>query len=351
MMKPLSDDKINRLRQLLDKAGNVAVVSHTHPDGDAVGSATALVRFLRESLGKNAVAVFPDPYPESLAFMAGGDNVIASEDPVRADSAICGCDLLICLDMNGFSRSGGLAATLSGIDVTKILIDHHLNPDTDAFDLVFSEIGISSASELLFWILMRLEGTDDATVLPAGTSLSLMTGMTTDTNNFANSVYPTTLTMASSLLSAGVDRDLVISSLYNEYRENRIRAMGYFLDSLLRITDDGVAYIIMTDEVRKRFDLQDGETEGFVNIPLGIGRVRISILLKEDKDHYRVSIRSRKGISANRLAMLHFNGGGHECAAGGKLFFPKDIASREEAADYIEQVTARFMQESVPEKN
>lgn len=350
-MKPLSDDKINRLRLLLDGAVDVVVVSHTHPDGDAVGSTTALVRFLRESLGKNAVAMFPDPYPQSLAFMAGDDNIVASGDPVRAERAICGCDLLICMDMNGFSRSGGLAGILSGLDVDKILIDHHLNPDTEAFDLVFSETGISSASELLFWILMRMVGTDDATVLPAGASLALMTGMTTDTNNFANSVYPTTLTMASSLLSAGVDRDLVISNLYNEYRENRIRAMGYSLDSLLRITDEGVAYIIMTEEVRKRFDLQDGETEGFVNIPLGIGRVRVSILLKEDKDHYRVSIRSRKGISANRLAMLHFNGGGHECAAGGKLFFPKDIASRDEAADYIEQVTARFMQENVPDKN
>lgn len=349
VMNPLSDVKINRLRKMLEGARNVALVSHTHPDGDAVGSTTAFTRYLRESSGMDAVAVFPDPYPDFLGFMAGQDNVIASSDPELAGRILSGCDLLICLDMNGFSRSGVLEDTLRSLTVPKILVDHHLNPDSDSFDLVFSDTEVSSASELLYWILMGLEGTDDASVLPAGSALSLMTGMTTDTNNFANSVYPTTLTMASALLAAGVDRDMIICNLYNQYRENRIRAMGYILDSLLKITDDGVAYVIITEEVRKRFDLQDGETEGFVNIPLGIGRVRISILLKEDKGYYRVSIRSMKGISANRLAMLHFNGGGHECAAGGRLYFPKDIATRDGAAEYIEKVTARFMQESVPQ--
>ena len=347
-MKPVAADKINLLRSLLSGACKVVIVTHTHPDGDAVGSSFGFMHYIRESMGKSATVILPDPSQDCLDFIVGGNALTASCNMVAAVEAIASCDLLICLDMNGFNRSGCLEEALTKATAKKILVDHHLNPCTEAFDLVFSETGISSASELLYWVLLALEGSEDASCLPGQSAVALMTGMTTDTNNFANSVFPSTLTMASSLLAAGVDRDMVISELYNKYRENRVRAQGYFLDKLLHITDDGVAYMIVTEDVRKSFDLRDGETEGFVNIPLGIGRVKLSFLLKEDNGYYRVSIRSKKGISANRLATLFFNGGGHENAAGGRLYFPKDIASREGAAEYIETVTARFLQEDAP---
>ena len=94
--------------------------------------------------------------------------------------------------------------------------------------------------------------------------------------------------------------------------------------------------------------LKDGDTDGFVNLPLGIGKVRMSIFLREDAGFFRVSVRSKKGCSSNALARAHFHGGGHECAAGGRIFFPGDIASREDAAQYIENVTARFLQSESP---
>jgi phosphoesterase RecJ-like protein len=57
-------------------------------------------------------------------------------------------------------------------------------------------------------------------------------------------------------------------------------------------------------------------------MPLSIAEVRMSLLLKEDTDRIRVSIRSKKGTSANKCARMFFNGGGHENAAGGKLELP-----------------------------
>ncbi len=53
--------------------------------------------------------------------------------------------------------------------------------------------------------------------------------MTTDTNNFSNSVFPSTFEMASRLIEAGVDRDAILVSLYNNYRENRLRLMGFLI--------------------------------------------------------------------------------------------------------------------------
>ena len=69
----------------------------------------------------------------------------------------------------------------------------------------------------------------------------------------------------------------------------------------------------------------------------------MSIFIKEDNGFARVSIRSKKGTSANRCARMFFNGGGHENAAGGRLYMPSDIADINQAAEYIERVTSDFM--------
>ena len=103
--------------------------------------------------------------------------------------------------------------------------------------------------------------------------------------------------------------------------------------------------MILTSDTVRRFGLKDGDTEGFVNLPLAIGKVRMSILVKADGDRgFRISIRSKEGTSANSCAKTYFNGGGHELAAGGRLRCPEDIPAtdRVSAAAYIEKVTAEF---------
>ena len=172
--------------------------------------------------------------------------------------------------------------------------------------------------------------------------MSLMAGMTTDTNNFANSVYPSTFRMASELIAAGVDRDALLERLYQSYRENRVRLMGYMQCEGLHILEEGAAYMILTKELQDRFNLKDGESEGLVNVPLTIGKVRLSVLLKEDGDHFRVSVRSKKGTSAQNLAQLFFHGGGHENAAGGK-FFPGQDFTPGKADEHLRQILKDYL--------
>ena len=183
----------------------------------------------------------------------------------------------------------------------------------------------------------------DASRIPAAAATALMTGMITDTNNFANSVYPSTLRMASALMEAGTDRDMILQQLYNRFTESRLRLMGHMMKDLLKITEDGVAYIVLDQDTQRRFHVKEGDTEGFVNMPLSIDKVVMSILLKEDNDRIRVSIRSKRGYSANQCAKEHFNGGGHENASGGRLQIGKDLAGIEEASEYIERHTHTFM--------
>lgn len=347
-MKDITSQNIQTLVSLIEKSERIAIVGHMKPDGDALGSCMGMYHYLSLYGKSETKVIFPHRTQLHLNFLidkeSRKDILIHEDKPGATEKAILESDLIICQDFNAFHRTDTLESVLSNANATKILIDHHLNPDRDSFDLTFSEIEISSASELVYQIMMHTPVINhDAGKIPAKSATALMTGMTTDTNNFSNSVFPSTLRMASALLEAGVDRDMIISNIYQQHRECRMRLMGLALKDLMTITPDGVAYMILDKNILKKYYIEDGDTEGFVNLPLSIARVKMSLLLKEDGDKVRVSIRSKKGVSANRCSRLHFNGGGHENAAGGRLHIPQDISGIEEAASYIERHTHIFM--------
>ena len=344
-MQAVSQENIRAFREAIQQSTRIAVVGHTHPDGDALGSCTALSLWLA-GRGKAVSCIFPDTPADNLLFILSPkvNYLYGDAHAAAARKALEACELLIQLDCNQFSRTEGLAPFLEASSAQKILIDHHLNPDRESFDIVFSTPEISSASELLYWVLKAAEGD---TLGPWGLGMTigtaLMAGMTTDTNNFANSVFPSTFRMASELIAAGVNRDALLQQLYSSYRENRVRLMGYMQYEGLKVLPEGAAYMILTKEIMTRFDLREGESEGLVNVPLSIGAVKLSVLLKEDDGHFRVSVRSKKGTSAQQLAVRFFHGGGHENASGGKLFIGPDIANAQAAEAYVSNALKTFL--------
>ena len=345
MSGTLTEEKIVRLGKMLEDSRRVAVVTHTRPDGDAVGSSSAMSGWL-EGRGKEVRLIIPNAMPGFLEFVTAeccpGRVMQFDIEPDAALRWIESSDTVICLDAKGFGRMEGMSGMLESHKAAKILIDHHLDPHREMFDIVFSETETSSASELLFWLLLALEGTDDASKLPMPVLRALLTGMTTDTNNFANSVFPSTFVMASKMLAAGVDRDGILSELYNRCRENRLRMTGYLLKDKLRILPCGAAYMVLRAGELAEYDIREGELEGIVNMPLTVEGVRLSMFLKEDDGYFRVSIRSKYGTSAFRLAERYFHGGGHEQASGGRLYFPGDIEDPSVAERFLERAAEEF---------
>lgn len=342
-MDKFQAEDIRRWQELAAAASRVALVSHTHPDGDALGCSTALAVWLQEAAGKEVACLLPDTPSETLRFMLEPSvrYLFHDQDAKAAREWIEKADLIVLQDCNAFSRTEGLAPSLEASNAPKVLIDHHLNPDRGSFNLVFSTPEISSASELLYWILVSVSGGADK--LPAACARALLTGMTTDTNNFANSVFPSTFQMASALVAAGVDRDEVVQQIFMNYRENRVRAMGYMQSEGLRLLPGGGALMVLTRELQERFGIREGETEGLVNVPLSIGTVRLSVLLKEEGGVFRVSIRSKRGTSAQRLAQSFFHGGGHENASGGKVLIGEDIPAAADAPAYVESILTNYL--------
>ena len=147
--------------------------------------------------------------------------------------------------------------------------------------------------------------------------------MMTDTNNFANSVLPSTFMMASELMELGVDKEWVQKMVFGGYSQSRMRLMGHMLYENMKIFPEyGAALMILTKETKEKFNFADGDSEGFVNLALNIKSVRVSGFFTEGDEFVRVSLRSKDDFSVNRLARGYFNGGGHERAAGGRLFIP-----------------------------
>lgn len=330
------------------KSERIVLITHSHPDGDALGSTVGLATFL-ETIGKKPEIIVPDRWGETLGFifLDGREKevTIFNEEQEKAEYIISQADLMICLDMSGFSRTEGMSGYLAGARCTKVLIDHHKKPETECFDLWFSETEISSASELVYQILMKMPQTEGkAGSLTKEGGRALLTGMTTDTNNFNNSTYPSTFKMASDLIAAGIDRDEILLHINNEHKETRLRLMGELLRNEMKITPEGVAYMVLSGSMKEEFSVEEGDTEGFVNIPLAIKQVKMSIFLKAENGKFRVSTRSKKGVSARLFNERFFFGGGHEQAAGGKL--PYEIATTpEEAAAYTEKAIKIFFNE------
>lgn len=335
-------EDILELETMLRASRHAVIVTHAKPDGDALGSSFALKTYLeslKDGFRRQAEVLLVNRPAPTLEFIIAGSPFHVADDGGYGQ-ILRDADLLVCLDCSGLMRTESLAPALEALECPKILIDHHIGPHTEEFDLVISRTDVSSASELLYWLLKSFSDiAGNAAEIPEHSRMALMAGMTTDTNNFANSVFPSTLEMASELLATGIDRDYIIEKIYNEYRENRLRLIGHLLGKVMKISAEGVAYTLLDEKTMKHFDMQEGELEGFVNMPLTIAKVKMSVFIRQDGDIYRVSVRSKKGVSANKFARLYFNGGGHEQAAGGRLL---DVKGLDELEKYLLSGIADF---------
>lgn len=303
-------------------AKSIAILTHTNPDGDALGSVLALKYYL-SYLGINSKIVVPNPYPKNLKFLdKNGDVIIYSWKTEMGEWIIKSADLIIALDFNQLKRIDDLEPLVRESNAKKILIDHHPLPETKAFDLVISNTEVSSTCELLFWLIREIEGGSIERV-PENTAQSLYVGMMTDTNNFSNSVDAGTFLMSYELLQRGVDKETLQLKVFAGFTEERMRLMGHSLLNKMKILPEfGAGYITLTIDELEKFGFAEGDTEGFVNMPLNIFGVTISALFTEKEEHLRVSLRSSDDFSVNQFSRKYFNGGGHERAAGGRLYIP-----------------------------
>lgn len=331
----LSKERIESLRELLAPANRkIVIVAHTNPDGDAVGSSLAWAEVLR-GMGHEVTCIVPNKYPYFLDWMPGIGQVVVFKNDTAGDAvrAIAETDLLFCLDFNAVSRLEILSDTIeANTTARRVLIDHHLSPDGH-FDLSFSYPDSSSTCFLVYSIIEALFGTDAITRQMAE---ALYVGIMTDTGNFAYSfLTPELFRAVAVLVEKGISIPEIHNNVYNAYTEGRARLFGYVINRKMEIIQDGtVAYMSLMENEMRRFQFQQGDSEGFVNYALTIKKMKMSAMFLAHRKFIRVSLRSRGDVDVNLFARKYFNGGGHKNAAGGKSF----VSMQETIDHYIKSV-------------
>lgn len=322
---------------------NIVILSHTNPDGDAIGSSLAWGEALRKK-GHKVTCIVPNKYPYYLDWMTGISELVIfkNDSEGRAIKAVAEADMLFCLDFHTLSR---LDEPLSRViaqnsSAKRVLIDHHLNP-SESFDVMFSHPEASSTSYLVCNIITALWG--EASISAAQAEV-LYVGMMTDTGNFSfSNLTPALYRTIATLAETGINIPQIYNNVYNSFTEGRARLFGYTINRKMRFMRKGtVAYMSLTEDEMRRFWFQQGDSEGFVNYPLTVKKMRMSAIFIEHKDFIRVSLRSRGAVDVNLFAGRYFEGGGHHNAAGGKSF-----VSMEETIARFEAAVEEFAKEGL----
>jgi bifunctional oligoribonuclease and PAP phosphatase NrnA len=295
------------IKQAIDDAQTVLVLTHVDPDGDAIGSLTAVGNALAR-MGKQVTMACDDSVPVRFRFLPLTDKVQKGISPEAV------FDLAIALDCGDESRMGRTFADLNQKPFL-INIDHHVtNTSFGQINLVDGEA--TSTAEMLYELFVAI-----GVEITADIALSLLTGVVTDTLGFRIvGVTPRTMEITSALMAAGADLSLVTMLALNLKPLSTIRLWQLGLNQMK--LDGGLAWTSLSYKAQQEIGFNSPSSVGLVNILANIEEAIMSAVLLEQQDGaVRVGFRCRPPYSVSEVA-LNLGGGGHPLAAGCTLDGP-----------------------------
>lgn len=316
-----------KLRDFLSERPDIVVTNHHNPDGDAVGSATALTGVLMQ-LGFRVKMIMPNDYSQNLKWMPLAEEIIFYDQAeAEADTYLENAGLIFHLDYNNPARSGPMEVAIRHSKSKKMMIDHHQQPD-DFCDWTYSDTSMSSTCEMVWNFLEEMEWTE---LLSKDLAEALYTGIATDTGNFRfSATRPATHRVAAMLLEKGVENQKVASRVYDSNSLSRFQLLGRALNGMEVLWDLRTAIISLTQDDLDTCHFQKGDTEGFVNYGLSLEGIELAAFIMPRDGKFKFSFRSKTDFDVNQFARQYFAGGGHKNAAGGS-----SELSLEESLDFL----------------
>lgn len=313
----MTKQDITSIKALLSIKKNIVIVPHKNPDGDAIGSTLGLYHFLLK-YNHNVQVIVPNDYPSFLKWMPGESSILKHDtDTENCDILINKADVIFTLDFNAFHRTGNMETVLAQSNVLKIMIDHHQEPDNYA-TYTFSDVTMSSTCEMVYHFIDMLGETNS---IDKNIATCLYVGIMTDTGSFRfRSTTSTTHRIIAKLIDQGADNNTIHNNVYDTNSYNRLQLLGCALSNLKIVPESRTAYITLSQKELNAFDYKKGDTEGVVNYALSLDNIIFAAIFIEDKKEgiIKISLRSKGAFSVNAFSRAHFNGGGHNNAAGGR---------------------------------
>ena len=240
------------IQHTLEKAENTLVITHVDPDGDAIGSLTA-VGLAMQQIKQKVTLACDDNVPERFSYLPMAVKVRKSGD------ATIRYDLIIAVDCGDEFRMGRAFADLPGPKPFIINIDHHIT-NTQFGDINLVDAKASSTTEILYSLFTELQ-----IAISADIALSLLTGLVTDTLGFRTTgVTANTLRIAAELVDAGADLGFVTMHALNSRSLPTLRLWRAGLNNMQM--DQGLLWASITNSERKAANFRSNSSVGLVNL-------------------------------------------------------------------------------------
>ena len=309
----MKNNSFKEIGEVLKSAHSIVIFPHILMDGDALGSASALCRVLR-NMGKDAVIAIEDKIPDYLRFL---DDNFCTYDYGPYENA----DIAMCIDCGELKRFPERKELfLSG--KTKICVDHH-STSPGIGDYNYIDSSAAATGELIYELIkaMDCEITGDV-------ANSIYAAITTDTGNFQYSnTTRRSHEIVMELYDYGLDAYSTSVNLYENESFAKIRLQGAVLNES-EVFADGKAIIAeISLDMLEKYGARMEDTEGIVGMMRSIAGIDIAILLKEKAEkNIKASLRAKYG-DVSKVA-VRFDGGGHERAAGCTFYDDMAVARK-----------------------
>lgn len=298
----MKNNTLAEIAKILTEKQNILIFPHLNMDGDALGSAAALCKGLRD-LGKNCYILIEDDIPGNLLFLDKGYTTFDQNIMEKPDVSVC-------VDCGEEKRFPKRAEKFQTADIT-VCIDHHA---TTKFicDYNYVDSGRAATGELIYDLLCIMGVEIDKEIGEA-----VFAAITTDTGNFQYSnTSKRSHEIMAELYDAGIDANGISIELYENQRLEKILIKNRVLSTLERFCDGKAAICYMTTDMLTETGATSDETEGVVQELRSISGVEIAAFLRELPDgKIKASLRSKRYADVAAIAGA-FGGGGHIRAAG-----------------------------------
>jgi len=297
----------------IKKSKNVLLTTHVNPDGDGLGSELALYYCLKK-MGIWAEIINDSTMPEEYKFL-DPDSIILCYNPEKHSEILRTIDLVIILDIGGFSRLGRLGDELGHLNLATICIDHHPENHLCCTQKIVDEE--SSATACLIYELIKI-------ICPQGIDQKIAeavyVGLLTDTGSFRfENTNSTVMKIAAELIKLGVKPKDVFQQVYESYTPQRTKLLGIALQKVQYEYDGKLAWFTVTTADRLATGVTLDEVSGFTDFVRSIRGVEVAVMfLETDDETIRINFRSKGKVLVNKIA-IQFDGGGHYFAAGATI--------------------------------
>jgi len=298
-------EAVSEIGALLRDSSNqrFLICGHVRPDGDCMGSVTAMGRYLA-GLGKDVRFFFRGPVQENLLGLLPDEKAPSSDFPEDFEA-----DVTVCVDSADTDRI--VEGFLEKARGTIVNIDHHVS-NTLYGDLNWVDAKAAAAGEMLchFFDADPMEWTPEI-------ASALYFAIQTDTGGFRyRNTTAATFQAAARLVEKGADPAALAEIAYGGKKLGVVRITAEVLSNLHFELDGRMVWAEITQDLFGRNGGEENDPENLSGDLRGIEGVEVAVLLREKSDGTtRASFRSDGKVDVGTIAGL-LGGGGHRAASG-----------------------------------